>query len=207
MRAGLVTSDKQAFDQVLRRLEGDVGGTLALVAESRAKGGDIAPIFQMLRMMFPIAESIGDLIHHNEDSSVQNLKDVLKNEFEAVRPGRYRRVENTLPILYRHSLTHTDEMRSLQTKGTEATWCIACGDDANHLEVWKTPNKIVIQFDPCAFYKDIVNVVKTAMSKSWGGQIKDRYNSWLTLNLDALPKKYKDAIAEIATLVTLAKSK
>jgi hypothetical protein len=62
-------------------------------------------------MMFPIAESVGDLIYQ-ETSSVRNLTQVLANQFEAVRLG-YNDKAATLAILYRHSLTHQDEMQGL----------------------------------------------------------------------------------------------
>ena len=59
-------------------------------------------------MMFPVAESLGDLLYR--DKAGINLQSILANEFLAVRPG-YRRIAATLAVLYRHSLTHHDEPR------------------------------------------------------------------------------------------------
>ena len=60
MLLGEVKSDEQAFRQILDRLEGDVGTILQLLVGSEKT----APYWALVRMMFPIAESLGDLIHH-----------------------------------------------------------------------------------------------------------------------------------------------
>ena len=89
MRPGEVTSDQQAFQQILGRLEGEVGTLITVVTESKQRGyfPNTAPFWALVRMMFPIAESVGDLIYLNDQSTVQNLISVLENDFEAVRTG------------------------------------------------------------------------------------------------------------------------
>ena len=61
---------------------------------------------------------------------------------------------------------------------------------------------MLIQFDTTAFYDDLIAVCRAAIAKSWNGDVKKRYNRWLTYDLD--PEKHKKAIAaviaEIATL-------
>jgi hypothetical protein len=85
MIPGKVRSDKQAFYQILTRLEGDVGTILKLIPEGKKIGlfPNTAPFWALARMMFPIAEAVGDLIYC--DGSTENLRKVLENEFEAVR--------------------------------------------------------------------------------------------------------------------------
>ena len=84
MRLGEVQSDEQAFRQILGRLEGDVGTIVQLLPGS----GKTAP-WALVRMMFPIAESLGGLIYHMR-STAENLRSVLAREFEAVRQGIIR---------------------------------------------------------------------------------------------------------------------
>jgi hypothetical protein len=57
-------------------------------------------------------------------------------------------------------------------------------------------------FDMTAFYDDLVAVCKSEIGKHSDGQVAARYNSWLQLDLDALPQTAvkKRAIAEIAAL-------
>ncbi len=106
VRPGQVSSDQQAFQQVLGRLESDVGTILQLVGQSKNVGyfPNTAPLWALVRMTIPIAESTGDLIYRNR-STVQNLISVLENDFEAVRPGAYKGKANILALLFRHSLT------------------------------------------------------------------------------------------------------
>src|SRR5262245_47225771 len=117
-RPGEVASDKEAFQQILGRLEGEVGTMLKLIEVGRIEKGwfpNTAPFWSLVRMMFPIAESIGDLIYRKE-STVQNLQSVLNTNFEAVRPG-YAENSAVITMIYRHSLIHQDELRSLKTSG------------------------------------------------------------------------------------------
>src|SRR5260221_14471868 len=100
MRPGQVTTDEQAFRQILARLEDEPGAIIRLVEESKKKGGfsNTAPFWALVRILFPIAESIGDLIYRNDNGTVKNLTSVLKGEFEAERRG-YANMANTLAVL------------------------------------------------------------------------------------------------------------
>ena len=152
------------------------------------------PFWALIRTMFPIAESIGDLIHQ-DGSTGRNLTLVLQNQLEAVRQG-YKDKANILAVLYRHSLMHQDEMRCLLTNKKEVVWVITFGVKGSHLEAKKEGNDIAVQFDTTAFYEDLVKVVKAAQKEKWGGTVMQRYNSWLTLDLDA-DKRYQFTIKEI----------
>jgi hypothetical protein len=204
MRPGQVCSDKQAFDQVLARLENDVGTMHFVIAKAKEAGAwkDTAPLWGLVRMTFPIAESVGALIHDSQDGTVQNLILILENEFEAVRPGAYKGKANILALLFRHSLTHTDEMRSLLTNGKEVGWSLSWNMRADHMKVLKpAPGIYGIHFDITAFYDDLVNVCRAAVVKTWNGRVMNRYNDWLKYDLDKKGgKNVKDAIAEINAL-------
>jgi hypothetical protein len=199
VRPGEVKSDRQAFDQILGRLKGEVGELIRLVYVSKNSGGyfkSTAPFWSLVRMMFPIAEAVGDLIYRNDKSTVLNLHSVLQNEFEAVRQG-YRGKSNILAQLYRHSLTHHDEVRSLQTGGKECVWWLSFDERSQHLQVARRLPRVQVRFDTTAFYDDLIAVCHAARSKRWNGDVKKRYNGWLTYDLDAQKQKHKKAIAAV----------
>ena len=152
-------------------------------------------------MTFPIAEAVGDLIHQG-NRTAQNLQSVLENEFEAVRSG-YQGKAAILTLLFRHSLTHTDELRTLVRGGREVGWLVSWSDQTNHLKLISNAHGMdIIHFDTTAFYEDLVAVCRKAMGKTWGGKVMQRYNGWLTLDLDKTRKttSIKGAIGELTNL-------
>lgn len=202
MRPGEVQSDEQAFRQILGRLENDVGTILKLISKGKKEGffPGTAPFWALLRMTFPIAEAVGGLIY---DRKGQNLQSVLENEFEAVRSG-YRGKAAILTLLFRHSLAHTDELRTLVIEQREVGWRVSWSGQKNHLSLSHNVSGIdvIIHFDTTAFYEDLVAVCHNAMGKAWDGQVMKRYNGWLTLDIDKTreTKIIKDAIAELTKL-------
>lgn len=202
MRPGEVTSDEQAFRQILSRLEGDVGTILKLIPKGKEEGffPDTAPFWALLRMTFPIAEAVGDLIYR-KTSTAQNLQLVLENEFEVVRSG-YRGKATILALLLRHPLTHTDELRRLVIGEREIGWSVSWSDPTKHLVSRNIRGMDIIHFDTTAFYEDLVAVCQNAMGKPWGGQVMKRYNGWLTFDIDKTreTKIIRDAIAELTDL-------
>jgi hypothetical protein len=206
MLPGEVQSDEQAFRQILGRLEGEVGTTIGLIVEGKQKGlfPGTAPYWALMRMMFPIAESLGDLIYQTS-STAANLQSVLENELETVRTG-YKCKAAILTMLYRHSLTHHDELRVLETRTKKIFWVVSIGGPTDHLKVSRPASDVVsIQFDTTAFYSDLVTVCREMIAKQWGGQVMMRYNGWLTLDLEKKEvkersKTEKAAIREIGSL-------
>jgi hypothetical protein len=203
MPPGEVKTDEQAFRQILGRLEGDVGTILQLIPEGKKIGlfPDTAPFWALVRMMFPVAESLGDLIYRNP-STVENLQCLLETELEAVRAG-YGGKAATLALLFRHSLTHTDELRTLVTNGRKVGWLVGWSEQSIHLNVTNPgPDIYCIHFDTTAFYEDLVAVCHKAISEQWGGKIMQRYNEWLTYDLDKArsTKNIRASISEIRNL-------
>ncbi len=203
-RPGEVKSDKQAFCQILARLEGDVGTILKLVSKGKKEGcfPGTAPFWALLRMTFPIAEAMGDLIYGNKTG--QNLQSVLKNEFEAVRSG-YQGKAAILVLLFRHSLVHTDELRTLVTEQGKVGWKVSWCEPKKHLKHNVSGSRhVTIHFDTTAFYKDLVAVCCKAMNKEWDDQVMKRYNGWLTLDMDKTGKTtmIKGATDELTKLLT-----
>jgi hypothetical protein len=198
-RLGQVASDDQAFQKVLERLENEVGTMLGLIDTGKLEKGlfpGAAPFWSLVRMTFPIAESIGDLVYRH-DSTVQNLRLVLEHDFEAVRTG-YADKSAALALLYRHSLTHQDEMRSLQTGGRELGWQLSYRYGADHLRVTNHgPTLWSLHFDTTTFYEDMVAVCRALIGRTWNGAVMDRYNSWLTYDLDAVQPQNQGVRAAI----------
>jgi hypothetical protein len=205
-----VTSDRQAFEQILKRLQDDVGVMMKVIESVRDRPslfdpaiwqGDAVPMFALVRMTFPIAESVGDLIYRS--NSTVNLKNILSNQFEDIRSG-YKGKAASLSTIYRHGLTHTDEMRTLAAAGKKLTWHLSWGNPSVHLTV-SSPDKGArnvrrIHFDTSSFYCDLVKVCQNAMNSTWNGEVMERYNSWLDLDLDVVPNPNsttKAAIVEI----------
>lgn len=200
---GEILSDAQAFEQILGRLRGEVGKLLELATGAKQRGefGTSAPFWAMVRMMMPIAESLGDLIYQ-KDSTSSNLISVLEHEFEAAHTG-YRGRAAVIAVLYRHGLTHQDELRCLKTEGRELLWHLSFGLTSDHLRVTSNgAGAWWLHFDLHAFYRDLVAVCESCLARRWGGNVKERYNSWLEHDLDA-PKSgasVKQARREISQL-------
>ncbi|MFH1910390.1 MAG: hypothetical protein ABIJ72_04395 [bacterium] len=179
----------------------DVGGILLV---SRIDG-QFSPFWAVARMLFPIAEAIGDLIYRDDQSTVKNLEQVLQNEFEGIRTG-YKNKANLITQLYRHSLTHTDELRELKDGDLICTWLLALDRNANHLFSEKLSEKMIrINFDLLQFYDDIKNLLDKLIEKAtkniYGGKVKERYNIWTELDISR-DNRYQNARNELANLLS-----
>jgi hypothetical protein len=112
------SSNQDAFEKILTRLKDDVGNIIELIKTEKAKGegnrwSNTAPFWAVARLLFPIAEAVGFLIHG--EAHTRNLIEVIENEFESVRPG-YNGKAETIAKLFRHSLTHTDVLFQVTTR-------------------------------------------------------------------------------------------
>jgi hypothetical protein len=178
---GAVRSDVQAFRQISRRFQDEVGGIICQIDFVRGP----VPFWSLVRMMFPVAESLGDLIYRRDNATSQNLRAVLETDFEAVRTG-YRGKSALLTLLYRHSLTHHDELRMLSSSGKHVGWKVSGAEDSNHMKAMRTRAKaMVIEFQPRSFYTDLIKVCASAQRRRWGGHVRVRYNRWMLMDLDA----------------------
>ncbi|MGE3519293.1 MAG: hypothetical protein AB7J63_10115, partial [Vicinamibacterales bacterium] len=131
-----------------------------------------------------------------------NLRSVLECEFEAVRSG-YAGKAALLAHLYRHSLSHHDELRAVTSGGRSVGWGVSGDKNARHLKVRRLRGELYrLTFQPRAFYDDILSVCDLARSGSWNGEVMRRYNGWLSVDLDAAkPNGSVNAVkSEIAAL-------
>jgi hypothetical protein len=178
---GTARSDRQVFDQISARFRDEVGRINSRINFVRGP----VPFWALLRAMFPVAESLGDLIYRNDESTTKNLREVLEGEFAAVRSG-YAGKAALLSHLYRHSLVHHDELRVVRSSGRSVGWGVSGEKNARHLEVRRIRGDLFrLTFQPRAFYDDILAVCELARSRNWNGDVMRRYNEWLILDLDA----------------------
>ena len=197
-----VTSTREAFERVHTHLTNDVGTILTLIEACRGSGAkpDFTPYWALMRMMFPVAESLGDLIYQTPNQTAQNLKKVLETQFQNVR-GKYSGKAAILTQLFRHSLTHSDEPRTLMAGTKEVGWTVTYNSRGSHLDVTHpSPNIVLIQFDVTAFYDDLESVCLNAMDEETDPKIVSQYNSWLTLTLNPQKRTHEEAITEICAL-------
>jgi hypothetical protein len=182
----VATDDQNAFELVRGRLVGDVGGILNRAGRP---GENFTPFWALCRCLFPVAEAIADLLHHDKnEGTAKRLTRFLSADLEGIRTG-YERLAATLTVLYRHALTHTDEMRVLITGGRTVNWSIFFGNPAGvapHLAIEKLDaSNYRVNFNASDFYGDLVVFLDKAKAKTtWGGKVMGRYNSWLELDLD-----------------------
>ncbi|MDE1969987.1 MAG: hypothetical protein KGI50_00165 [Patescibacteria group bacterium] len=211
------TTDAQAFYNVGENLHREVGAFLKYV-EKRKEPLHIYSAF--LRMLFPIAESLGDLIY-GEDSST-NLYRILSENYVTCNET-YKEVAALLICIYRHSLIHTDTLREIYFEDIKISWSLTpnwltkghlelTGTSHNRLRFVKggiektgEPYIIHIQFSVKQFYKDTLKVCEQMykLNKNVNGEIGCRYDHWKTLELknDTKEKIKKLAIKEIINLM------
>lgn len=181
----IANNDKEALMNVRNRLIDDFGGIHQLVLENRnsqaAKGlTGIAPFWGFARMIFPIAESIGDLIHRS--SSTVNLESFFKDDLSKI-DDRYSEYSAILAQLFRHSLLHQDELRTLIIGKRKLVWALSMfGSSLEHLKIYQDQadlNRRALHFDLTVFYNDLQLCLDELISHPHRGCM-GRYNSWLS---------------------------
>src|SRR5262245_25962658 len=178
---GTVASDAQAFEQISSRFQDEVGRILSSIDFTLGP----VPFWALTRMMFPVVESLGDLIYRQNNATARNLRSVLEKEFESVRAG-YAGKAALLTLLYRHSLTHHDELLTLTSGRKEIGWSVNSADDANHLYIrTATPGFFILEFQPRAFYTDIVKVCGARVNRKWSGEVMKRYNRGMSQDIES----------------------
>lgn len=196
---GAVHSDDEAFGQIAARFEGEVGTILNRI---NFDDGPV-PFWSLVRIMFPVAESLGDLLYGNQGQTTAALRQILEQEFEIARPG-YRGKAAILTLLFRHSLAHQDELRQLVNGDRRLTWHVSGDCDGGHLELRRSQSgkTLLLQFQPRAFYADVLAVCRACQERPWGGRVMDRYNGWLRLDLSTrnLNRNERAAAAELDSL-------
>ena len=146
---GTVRSDVKAFRQISSRFQEEVGRILGKIDYVPGQ----VPYWSLIRMMFPVVESLGDLMYRRDRATAQNLRSVLDKEFEEVRTG-YRRKSAILTLLYRHSLTHHDELQTIKSGGKEVGWMVTPFEDIHHLDIERDRKTgiFMIHFQPIRLF-------------------------------------------------------
>jgi len=198
-----MTTDQEAFLKVQGRLVGDVGHVIdLLIADSRTNEAQPPPFWALLRMLLPIAESLGDLVYQ-EGETTENLRRIFAEELVSYSEN-YGKVAALLSLIYRHSLMHQDELRVIEFEGHTVVWSVGFPKDLEHLAVVVQGDRIRIQFDAQEFYDDLVRLCDELSQREFGGAAGKRYDDWTHLELQrqasGVGLKQK-AVAEIDALL------
>jgi len=177
-------TDKQAFEKVRDRLVNDAGEIIQLVKQVR-NSKDWLPWFALIRILMPIAEAIGDLIY--QDSPSQNLVRLFENELVKYKPN-YKKVAALIILIFRHSLVHQDEVRSVASQNRTIKWIMSFDlpYQKDHMEIKPDPSDPLvyrIQLDLTQFYQDLLDVCKAKINQPTTGA-GARYEQWRELDID-----------------------
>jgi hypothetical protein len=135
------------------------------------QGHFTVPFWSMARMLFPVAEALGDLMFLGK--TTDNLLHALE-ALEDVRPG-YRGKAAIIAVLYRHPLVHTDELRILRSGERFAAWSLSFKEPTGHLKVEKIrADTIRISFDLTTFYEDLVALCDASGRRDFAGTAANR---------------------------------
>lgn len=165
---------------MLNRLVDDIGPVWGLINHSKS----YSPYWLLIRSMMPIAESLGYLIY-GHDSTSRNLEELIENELAAVRPI-YKGKGALIAVLYRHSIMHQDEPRSIYCGNITIDWNVAYIDGRYHLKTSSKDSRrrtCTMQFDLRSFYEDLQEVLQQCIKNGPRKGVVKRYNSWSFLNL------------------------
>jgi hypothetical protein len=142
--------------------------------------------------MMPIAESIGDLIYKTDPT--KNLELLIDNDLSKIRPI-YKGKGTIISLLYRHSLIHQDEPRSIYAGNITIEWNLAFIDGRHHLLTLSKDTRrrvCVMSFDLRSFYEDLIALLELYKIKGPKRGVVTRYNSWTFLNI-ASASRYSNA--------------
>ena len=192
-----VKSDRAAFARVRARIEGDVGSLIELIRLGQKNGhfNNTAPFWSLARMLFPIVESLGCLLLRGQSTSA-NLKYGLEH-----LNAEYKGISAIISLVYRHSLMHQDELRTLRKARTSITWNLRFDSPNEHLIVTKFGRGLYeIKFDLTKFYQDILSKLKELENVYFKKQVQKEYNSWLLFKLSGNNRIERDAISELSAI-------
>jgi len=188
----IVESPSQAYSNIRTRLVNDLGPVWGQINHS-----EYSPFWLLTRSMMPVAESIGDLIY--KDTPIKNLEKLIDNDLAKIR-SIYKGKGSIIALLYRHSLTHQDEPRSIYAGNITIEWNLAFIDGRNHLLTLakdKHRRTCVMSFDLRTFYEDLQALLVLYESNGPKKGVVKRYNSWSFLNISTSTVYSPSAKAQI----------
>jgi len=216
-------TDRDAFLAVKTRLNRDVGGLIELID----KEPTFVPFWALIRALFPIAESISDLLYFRESDDVRKSQEflikLLRERFGKINPG-YTQYAGVLVVMYRHSLTHQDVLRAIlyQDAHIAVAWAVSFhAHGKKHVEMEMVGGKYEdlttgnqgqtahLFFDLRQFYLDLDSVLDVLLKEDFGGKVGKRYQEWLTYRLgnsksDQEARKDIDAMPKVTQLLPLS---
>lgn len=215
-------TDTQALLQVKTRLINDVGGLIELIDSHPT----LTPFWALIRALFPIAEAVSDLAYYRQSQGSLHTQEMLiklfRERFGTINKG-YAQFAGVLVVIYRHSLTHQDELRTLlyEDAGIAMTWAVSFHASGKHMQVemvggtykdmvtGKEGQTAHLFFDVRQFYLDLIQVIDSLLAENLKGDAGKRYEEWLTYRMgktvsDKEARKDIDAMLKVTTLLPIA---
>ncbi|MBI2888567.1 MAG: hypothetical protein HYY10_01460 [Candidatus Liptonbacteria bacterium] len=182
-------TDKEVLQEMKKRLLDEVGQIIEYAynhPDNPRKTGKEdwrwIPWKAFTRMLFPMAESIGDLLHQCPETG-DNLKEVF-NDLGKYNT-RYGMTKNIMAIVYRNALMHQDEPKPISHGITiRMEYALAFNIPEKHLHSELLGDKTMrLYFDLTQFYEDLVMLCEEQSKKDHQGRVATRYTRWKN-NLD-----------------------
>lgn len=199
----VAADNDDAMKRVADRLKNDVGIILSDSIRNHR-----TPFWALARMLFPIAESLSDLLGYRKSGTSQGLSEFFNKEL-VKRNARYADTSHIICQIWRHGLTHGDEPPALAMKDSKGVnkvcvWRVILNSSPDHLKVSKVKaNHVQVTFSLEDFYNDLLCICtnRAVIQAKSANDVADRYNQWTVKNLGNNRKEEKLAAAQIDKLV------
>ncbi|MDO8650227.1 MAG: hypothetical protein Q7K33_02850 [Candidatus Berkelbacteria bacterium] len=168
-------TNSEAYLNVRNRLKDEVGNIIdnLVILYPGAGGG----YWALARLLFPVIESIGSLKYGNRSTS-KNLTDIFENELACVNP-KYASYSQVIAQMYRNSLIHQDELRSISYEGKIIHWSVKLNIPSENLVITHREDvgQYWVSLDLTSLYKDLLTVCN-ALVDSPNNEAAERYEKW-----------------------------
>lgn len=188
-------TDEEVFVRIRERFEYEVGRTIEVIRKDldNVSSYTWVPWWSLFRMIFPVAEALGDLLFSKTSS--ENLRLTLK-AMANINPG-YGEMSALIVLLYRHALIHQEEMRAINYKKMKIVCNPGFGYEQTHLKPISDVGLVKIPFDITTFYKDLIKFIDIKAKENHSGRVVSKYDQWFSYDIvkEIGSRKSNDQIA------------
>jgi hypothetical protein len=146
--------------QIKENLIKELGPVFDLIEEKKREG--YFPHRLLVRALFPVVESLADLLSEKTDRTSMNLYEFIRDYMSKVRPG-YKNCAALLVKNFRHTFIHQDTMKVLFRRSASGeqfmiSWSLGYDHENLHLNPWMVDNNhLKIDLQLRYFYHDIIS--------------------------------------------------
>jgi len=176
-------SKREFLEGVKGRLENEVGIYLRLLAEKQAQDPNFPKVgcFAGVRLLMPVVDALSSVLMRSSRTDPRpNAVRFLERELEIEYPY-------VLWEMYRHSLIHTDKIRSLRYRSNRVSWGISIGLDGHFFVGGQT------QVDITKLYQDLIAFLEREIPNATGHV----YEEGLVVYNRHIPERLKREINDI----------